>query len=126
MITKCHLRKLNYGNVQNGVINFGLQIQKNVQNANIIKRRSNKMSIDFEKCNECGKIGLRVKANIKYNQSQDEFYYIWECIYCQNVVYETVKPQEIDNPNQLKQLCLACQEWNKAPKDIKKRALRNK
>ena len=52
------------------------------------------MSINFEECIFCGKMGLREEARVKYNQSRGEFYYTWECFYCGAAVYETADPSE--------------------------------
>jgi hypothetical protein len=71
------------------------------------------MGIHFEECNKCGEEGLRTESHIKYNASRDEFYFIWECFHCDNLIYEVVDPSEVDDPEWLKFLCLSCQRWNR-------------
>ena len=60
----------------------------------------------------CGKITLRKEARLVYNQSQDVFYYVWDCFMCHNIIYEEVSPEVIENVRSKKATCLFCQDWN--------------
>lgn len=70
------------------------------------------MPITFEECEFCGKNYMRVESNLKYNQSQDIFYYVWECFNCGKVRYVEAEPNEVENAEQKKRICLLCQRWN--------------
>ena len=68
--------------------------------------------INFENCNICGKYELRKESRLVYNQSQNIFYYVWDCYSCGQVIYEEANPEDIENVESKKALCLFLQEWN--------------
>jgi hypothetical protein len=72
------------------------------------------MSITFEECYSCGNPQMRREGILKYNQSQNEFYYVWECFSpgCKNVIYEIVKFEEMEDAENKRKKCLFCQKWN--------------
>jgi hypothetical protein len=68
--------------------------------------------IEFEECVFCGKKGMRKGGFIKYNQSQDVFYYVNRCFKCRETFYEEIKTEDMENAESTKQICLWSQKWN--------------
>ena len=66
--------------------------------------------IEFEVCAFCGK--YKVRRYLRYNQSQDVFYEVWECLACGKMLYEEVELNDVKNPNASKEICMICQYWN--------------
>lgn len=75
--------------------------------------------ITFEECNLCKERKLRKEGRYIYNKQRNEFYIVWECYNCDNMIYDTIQFNKLENGYIIKEMCMSLQKYNRNKKQQK-------